>query len=148
MSTSFLRIAKCLVAPMLFVLIRASAQDADHAGKIAPELVGKWCYYNLGNGDEGKLSNTCVTLNADGSYEFFVDASTLVKVNSMFPGVPAQQTDYGTWWVRDNSIYYNSQSKGSGSFQFQKMNNPQDKTMPMIVLNGATFAPAVPRDPW
>ena len=117
-------------------------------GKIAPEIVGKWCYYNLANGDEGKLSNTCVTLNADGTYEFYLDDATMLQVNSIFPGAAAQQTDYGNWWVDGNRIFYNSSSHGQGYFQFQKLNQPTDKTVPMIVLNGRSFISPTPRDAW
>ena len=128
-------------------LLSVSAYGQD-PGHIAPELAGKWCYYNLANGDEGKLSNTCVTLNADGTYEFILDGSALMRANTIFPGVTTQQADYGTWSVEGGRIFYESQMHGKGSFQFQKMNQPQDKSVPMIVLNGQAFASSTPRDPW
>ena len=131
-----------------FLIATVYGQDSGSKGQIASELVGKWCYYNLANGDEGKVSNTCVTLNGDGTYEFFLDGFGMLKVNSIFPGTSVQQTDYGNWWVEGSRIYYNSQSRNQGSFQFQKMNQPQDKSIPMIVLNGQSFVSPTPRDPW
>lgn len=137
-----------LTLVLWFLIVTVYAQDSGSKGQIAPELVGKWCYYNLANGDEGKVSNTCVTLNSDGTYEFFLDGFGMLKGNSIFPGTSVQQTDYGNWWVEGSRIYYNSQSHNQGSFQFQKMNQPQDKSVPMIVLNGQSFVSPTPRDPW
>jgi len=145
-----LRLARkpLLLALFLGLFIDFAYGQDSGKGQIAPEIVGKWCYYNLANGDEGRLSNTCVTLNADGTYEFFLDGSMRTQVNSIFPGSSAQQTDYGNWWVDGNRIYYNSSSHGQGSFQFQKMNQPTDKSVPMIVFNGQSFVSPTPRDPW
>lgn len=136
-----------LTMTMGLIFFPALSQNQDDHS-IAPELAGKWCFYNLANGDEGRLSNTCVTLNADGSYEFFIDGATMTKVSSLFPGTPVQESDYGTWWVQGSRIFYSSQTHGKGSFQFQKMNQPTDTKVPLILLNGITFAPASPRDPW
>ena len=148
--TSISQNVKSLVLTVVLWLSIAPiyAQDSRSKGQIAPEIVGKWCYYNLANGDEGRLSNTCVTLNADGTYEFYLDGSMMIQVNSIFPGSSAQQTDYGNWWVDGNRIYYNSSLHGQGSFQFQKMNQPTDKSVPMIVFNGQSFVSPTPRDPW
>jgi hypothetical protein len=131
----------------LFLAV-AYGQDVGSKGQIAPEITGKWCYYNFANGDEGKLSNTCVTLNADGTYEFSLDGFAMIKMNSIFPGTSAQQTDYGNWWVDGSRIYYSSSLRGQGSFQFQKVNQPTDKSVPMIVLNGLSFISPTPRDAW
>ena len=146
----FRLVRKPLLLTIVLGLFIASThgQDSGSKGQTAPEIVGKWCYYNLANGDEGRLSNTCVMLNADGTYEFYLDSSTRLQVNSIFPGTSAQQTDYGTWWVDGGRIYYDSSSRGRGSFQFQKMNQPTDKSVPMIVLNGQSFVSPTPRDPW
>jgi len=132
----FRLVRKPLLLTIVLGLFIASThgQDSGSKGQTAPEIVGKWCYYNLANGDEGRLSNTCVMLNADGTYEFYLDSSTRLQVNSIFPGTSAQQTD--------------SSSRGRGSFQFQKMNQPTDKSVPMIVLNGQSFVSPTPRDPW
>src|SRR6267142_6300180 len=128
-----------LLLALVFWFFFASVygQDSGGKGQIAQEIVGKWCYYNLANGDEGRLSNTCITLNADGTYEFYLVGAGMMKANSIFPGTVLQETDYGNWWVEGNRIYYNSPSHGKGSFQFQKMNQPQDKSVPMIVLEAS-----------
>ena len=96
------------------------AQDI-HQRKIAPELVGKWCYINLSNGSNATPSGTCITLNDDGTYEFFLDGSGMTKANSFFPGTALQERDSGTWTSQGNTIFYNSSSHGEGSFQFQKV---------------------------
>jgi hypothetical protein len=120
----------------------------DSGAQVPQELVGKWCYYNLANGDEGNVSGTCVTLNGDGSYEFYLDGSMAVKLTAAFPGIPAQESDYGTWSVTGNVIQYISQSHGQGSFRFQKMNQPTNPNTPMIVLNGHAFVATTAHDAW
>ena len=71
---------KCFLLTLVFWILVTTVhgQDSGIKGQIAPELVGKWCYYNLANGDEGKVSNTCVTLNGDGTYEFFLDSNRII----------------------------------------------------------------------
>ena len=128
--------------------VYASAQDADHQGQIAPELVGKWCYINPSNGNSAMQSGTCITLNDDGTYEFYLDASGMTRANSFFPGTALQERDSGKWWSHGNTIHYSSSDHGEGSFQFQKVNQPQNESTPMIVVNGQSFASALPHDPW
>lgn len=112
---------------------------------IAQELVGKWCYINLAAGTSDAITNSCITLNADGSFEANLDRSVLPNVNS-FPGI--QDSDYGKWWVKVNRIFYNSNANGQGSFVFQKMNHPRLDNAPMLVLNGIAFITASSHDPW
>ena len=127
--------------------IYSSAQDT-HLGQIAPELVGKWCFINPFNGSNATQTGSCITLNDDGTYEFYLDASGMTKANSFFPGTALQERDSGTWWSQGNTIYYHSSAHGEGSFQFQKVNQPQNESTPMIVVNGQSFASAIAHDPW
>ena len=106
-------------------------------------LVGKWCYINPQANSMESMTNSCVTLNADGTYEISLDRSTLPGGFSI-----AQDTDYGTWWVQGNRVFYISQSQGEGSFRFQKLNHPRMDNLPLVVLNGQAFGAASPRDPW
>lgn len=112
---------------------------------IAQELVGKWCYVNLNANTSDALSNSCITLNADGSFEATLDRSTLpgnVSVGNL------QDSDYGKWWVKGNRIFYNATSNGQGSFVFQKARHPREENTPLLILNGITFATASSHDPW
>lgn len=115
---------------------------------VPPELAGKWCYYNLSNGDQGSMSNSCLTLNDDGSYELFIDGATMARVRSLAPSVGPQETDYGTWWVKDSMIYFDSKTHGQVHVTMQKMNQPTDKTVPMILLGGISFVTASGKDAW
>jgi hypothetical protein len=119
------------------------AQDND--GQIAPELVGKWCFINLAASTTDALTNSCITLNADGTFEANLDRSMLPSGTSL-PNI--QDNDSGKWWMKGNRIFYNSSSNGQGSFALQKMNHPRLENTPMIILNGIAFATALPHDPW
>jgi hypothetical protein len=120
----------------------AFAQSSDQP--IAQELVGKWCYINLEITND-QITNSCITLNADGTFEATLDRSTIPTENS----IPAnlQDTDTGKWWVKGNRLFYNSTSNGQGSFTMQKVNHPRLENTPMIVLNGIAFA-GLSKDLW
>jgi hypothetical protein len=134
------------LALLVFATAGLFAQDNDsQSGQVAPELVGKWCFINLAAGTADAITNSCVTLNADGTFEAVLDRSMLPNANA-FPGL--QDTDSGKWWANGNRIFYNSPSNGQGSFVFQKKNHPRIENTPMIVLNGIAFATASSHDPW
>jgi hypothetical protein len=125
-----------------FFATDAFSQSADQP--VTPELVGKWCYVNLiSNSDI--ITNSCITLNSDGTFEVVVDPGTLPRGTNL---ATLQTNDYGKWYVKNNRLYYNSNSNGQGSFQLQKTNHPRLENTPMIVLNGVAFAASSPRDPW
>ena len=123
--------------------VRAQSDDKP-PGQVAPELVGKWCYLKPAAESIESLTNSCITLNADGTYELNLDRS--VMSGRAFAGV--QNTDYGTWSVQEGRIFYNSSSQGKGSMRFVKANNPRLDNTPTVILEGAVFCPASPRDPW
>ena len=121
----------------------AFAQNNDQS--IPQELVGKWCYINLEITND-LATSSCLTLNADGTFEAVLDRSTIPSANSLPPNF--QDTDTGKWWVKGNRMFYNSSSNGQGSFTLQKMNHPRLENTPMIVLNGISFATASSKDAW
>src|ERR1041385_5651843 len=82
--------------------IQVGAQSNDQP--IAQELVGKWCYINLTVTND-MITNSCITLNSDGTYEATLDRSSLTNGTS-FPGL--QDNDNGKWWVKNNQLFYNS----------------------------------------
>ena|SRR5258708_2823891 len=123
------------------------SQDTEQH-PIAPELVGKWCYLNLSNGGNGTLSETCISLNADGTYEFDLDGSGIAKANSFFPGSAVPEKDVGSWWVHGNTLHYNSSIHGDGSLQFEKVNQPNNENVPTIVVSGQYFVCTTLHNPW
>ena len=113
--------------------------------KIAAELVGKWCFINLSSNTSDEITNSCITLNADGTFEAVLDRKMLPNPTSFGNLL---DSDFGKWWVRNGRIFYNSSSTGQGSFAFQKMNHPRLENTPMIVCNGIAFATASNHEPW
>src|SRR5882762_1204301 len=128
---------------LLFVQTHLFAQNKDQ--QIAPELVGIWCFINLSSNTADAITNSCITLNADGTFEAVLDRKMLPNASS-FGNL--QDSDYGKWWVSNGRIFYNSTSNGQGSFDFQKVNHPRLENTPMIVMNGIAFATASSHDPW
>jgi len=128
------------------VTTRLFAQNNDSQnGQVAPELVGKWCYMDISTSTTDAITNSCITLNADGTFDAVLDRKMLPNANA-FGNL--QDTDYGKWWVSGNRIFYNSPSNGLGSFAFQKLNHPRLENTPMIMINGVAFATASSHEPW
>lgn len=119
-----------------------SAQSEEQ--QVAQELVGKWCYINLAVTND-VITNSCVTLNSDGTFDASLDRSTLPNGTSL-PNL--QDNDNGKWWFKNNRLFYNSSNNGQGSFSLQKVNHPRLENTPMLVLNGIAFATASAKDPW
>ena len=130
-------------ALLSFVETNLFAQSNDQ--QIAPELVGKWCFINLSSNTADAITNSCITLNADGTFEAVLDRKMLPNASS-FGNL--QDSDYGKWWVSNGRIFYNSTSNGQGSFDFQKVNHPRLENTPMIVMNGIAFATVSSHEPW
>ncbi|MBS1489012.1 MAG: hypothetical protein JSS93_00625 [Bacteroidetes bacterium] len=120
-----------------------AAQAEEHL--ISPELVGKWCYISETVSVAEVHGNSCIILQADGTYEATLDRSSLPNGT---PFSVAQDTDRGTWWVKDNRLFYNSELNGQGSFFFQKRNHPRNESIALLVVNGLLFATASSHDPW
>lgn len=117
--------------------------------RIAQELVGKWCYVNVNSTySGGSSSEQCITLNEDGSYEYYGESSRSVNTNSYSGGTSSQSSDRGTWTYDGTRIYYtSSMGAGSGSYVLEKRNHPKNND-PMIVLDGTTYVTFYQKSPW
>jgi hypothetical protein len=125
--------------------LEASVFAQSNDQQIAPDLVGKWCFINLSANTTDEITNSCITLNADGTFEAVLDRK-IIPNGTSFGSL--QDSDYGKWWVSNNRIFFNSSSNGQGSFAFQKMNHPRLENTPMIVCSGIAFATASNHEPW
>jgi hypothetical protein len=118
-------------------------------GNLDMTLVGKWCYMNVSSSYSGGSSTSeCITLKADGTYEYYSESSRSVNTNTVTGGTASQNSDQGTWWTEGNRIHYNSRSSGQGSYQLEKRNHPKNVNDPMIVLDGRTYVTATLKNPW
>ena len=119
-----------------------------NGGNVAQELVGKWCWTNVNTTNTGgSTSSECIVLNANGTYEYASERSMDANTNSFYAGTSSQGSDQGTWWVQGEKIYYNSQTRGQGSYQLQKQNHPKTGD-PMILLNGEPYVTFYQKQPW
>ena len=126
----------------------AANQSTTAAGAVAQELVGKWCYVDVNNySNGGSSSSNCITLHPDGTFEYYGESSRRVNTPDFSGGTNSQSSDRGTWWVQGDRIFYNSQSRGQGSYQLQKRNHPKNGD-PMIVLDGETYVTFYNKAPW
>jgi hypothetical protein len=117
-------------------------------GNISQELVGKWCWTNVNSTNSGGSSSSeCIVLNANGTYQYASERSMDANTTSFYAGTSSQSSDQGTWWVQGDKIFYNSQTRGQGSYQLQKMNHPKTGD-PMIILNGEAYVTFYQKQPW
>lgn len=116
--------------------------------QIDQSMVGKWCYVNVTTTNSGGVSNDeCFALNGDGTYQYHSERSMSVNTNAYAGGTASQNDDRGTWWVSGNRLYYNSQTRGQGSYQFEKRNHPKTGD-PMIVIEGTSYVTFYNKSPW
>lgn len=117
-------------------------------GRLDMSLVGKWCYVNVTSTNSGGTSSSeCITINADGSYEYYSERSMSANAPTFSAGTSSQGSDRGTWWIEGNRIHYNSTTQGQGSYQLEKRNHPKNGD-PMIVLDGTTYVTYYQKSPW
>jgi hypothetical protein len=114
-------------------------------GHIATELVGEWCYLNMNSNSQ---TSRCITLRADGTYYYTEGSSRSVNTDAISGGTASQGEDRGTWYVEGGRIYYQSQSKGAGSYRLEKRNHPKNVNDPMIILDGEPYVTTTNRAPW
>jgi hypothetical protein len=125
-----------------------TTSDNSKAGNVSQELVGKWCWTNVSSTNTGGSSSSeCIVLNANGTYEYASERSMDTNTNAFYAGTSSQGSDQGTWWVQGDKIFYNSQTKGQGSYQLQKQNHPKTGD-PMILLNGEPYVTFYQKQPW
>ena len=94
---------------VLIWIVASGALAQSNDQPIPQELVGKWCYINLEITND-QITSSCLTLNADGTFEAVLDRSSLPNSSSLPPNF--QDTDTGKWWVKGNRMFYNSTSLG------------------------------------
>lgn len=129
---------------------RTNAQPTQSGnGNVAQDLVGKWCYVNVNSTYSGGSSTEqCITLKANGTYEYYSESSRSVNTNAYSGGTNAQNSDRGTWSYDGSRIHYNSSmGAGSGSYLLEKRNHPKNND-PMIVLDGQTYVTQYQKAPW
>ena len=119
--------------------------NAGTKGSVAMELVGEWCYMNMNTNSQ---TSRCIVFNADGTYTYSAESSRSVNTDTFSGGTASQGGDRGTWYVQGDRIYYNSQSKGQGSYRFEKRNHPKNVNDPMIVVEGEAYVTTTSRAPW
>ncbi|MBS1976105.1 MAG: hypothetical protein JST46_01965 [Bacteroidetes bacterium] len=122
-----------------------AAKSVTGKGQVAMELVGQWCYMNMTNNSQ---TSRCITLNADGTYLYTYEGSRTVNTSELYGSTASQDNDKGTWYVQGDRIYYQSQSKGAGSYRLEKRNHPKNVNDPMIVLDGEPYVTATQKAPW
>jgi hypothetical protein len=132
--------------------VSAKQNNTPTAGggkRVAQELVGKWCYVNVNSTNSGGSSTEqCITLKADGTYEYDGETSRSVNTNAYAGGTNTQSSDRGTWTYDGTRVYYTSSAgAGSGSYVLEKRNHPKNND-PMIVLDGTTYVTYYQKAPW
>lgn len=121
-----------------------SKSPAPAAGKFAPELVGKWCYMsNVHSNDGGSMSNECITLYENGTYDYYSESSS----SGTNGGYASQSSDNGTWTASGSTLQVQSNSKGPASYNFQKQNHPKNGD-PMLIIEGRAFVTYYNKAPW
>lgn len=121
----------------------ASQRGEKSGGRVAMELVGKWCYMSNLTGTNSRMSNRCFTLYEDGTYEYYAETSSSGAVASS----ASQESDTGRWSVSGDTIIAYSNTNGRMVFPFEKRNHPKTGD-PMIVLDGDAYVTAHQRRPW
>jgi hypothetical protein len=129
-------------------------QTDASGGTIDPSLVGKWSYVGAANNPSGSFSTEeYITLNADGTYEYYSESSGSARGSDMYGnqtysgGMASQSADRGTWRVKGNTIIANSQRHGVKVYQLQKRNHPKNGD-PMIILDGTAYVTYYQKAPW
>ena len=124
------------------------AATTGAVGGIMPELVGKWCQATNLNNSSGTYSRSaCITLLANGSFEYASDFGATGQVAGGAYGTSSDNNDTGTWTATPTSISSNSKKTGVRTFRLEKRNHAKTGD-PMIVLDGTEFTTAFQKAPW
>lgn len=120
--------------------------------RVDPQMVGKWCImssnYNSYSGG-GSSSEECITLNADGTYEYFYSASRSAYAanQSVYGGTGNQNSDRGSWKTDGLTLVSVSQTTGKTSRYTLTKENAQNGDA-TIVVGGRKFVTAYNRPGW
>jgi hypothetical protein len=113
---------------------------------IAPELVNKWCFVKTSNSNGVQKvissSSECISLYANGTYEYFYEGGTTTQTFS----TASQEYDKGTWRATKDMVFVISEKTGFQSYNLQKVNNSNND--PMIVLGGRSFVSYSNKPAW
>jgi hypothetical protein len=119
---------------------------------VDPQLVGKWCImsnnYNSYSGG-GSSSEECITLNADGTYEYFFSASRSAYTvdQSAYGGSANQNSDRGLWKTDGMTLVSVSQTTGKTNRYSLGKENAQNGDA-TIIVGGRKFVTAYNRPRW
>jgi hypothetical protein len=118
------------------VYVRDSDSARTDAGGGTPaELAGKWCYMsNVNANNGGRMSNRCITLYANGTFEYYAETSSSGQNGS----TASQDSDTGTWSATATSITAKSRRHGVLTYSLQKRNPKTGDAM--IVLDGEALS--------
>lgn len=118
--------------------------NTDAGGGSPQDLVGKWCYQaNVQAQGGGRQSDICFTLKADGTYEYYGEASN----SNPYGGSNSQSWDYGRWSATATSLTARSNSGKTTTYTLERRNHPTTGD-PMLIVDGDAFVTFYQRRPW
>ena len=123
---------------------RDSGGANSGGGSNPQELVGKWCYQaNVQAQGGGRQSDICFTLKADGTYEYYGEASN----SNVYGGSNSQNWDYGRWSANATSLTARSNSGKTTTYTLERRNHPKTGD-PMLMVDGDAFVTYYQKRPW
>lgn len=124
--------------------VAARGGSSGGGGGNPQELVGKWCYSaNVNAIGGGRQSDICFTLKADGTYEYYGEASN----SNINGGSNSQSWDYGRWSATATSLTARSNSGKTTTYTLEKRNHPKNGD-PMLMVDGDAFVSYYQKRPW
>ncbi len=121
-----------------------AARGGSAAGGVPQELVGKWCYQaNVTAVGGGRQSDICFTLKADGTYDYYGDASN----SNVYGGSNSQSWDYGRWSATATTLTARSNSGKTTTYTLEKRNHPKTGDA-MLMVDGDAFVTFYQRPSW
>lgn len=120
--------------------------------RVDPQLVGKWCMitssYNSYSGG-GSSREECITLNSDGTYEYFYSGSLSAYTadQSAYGGTASQNSDKGLWKTDGETIISVSQTTGKTD-RYSLLKQNEQNGDPAILIGGRKFVTAYKRQSW
>lgn len=123
---------------------KGAASNDGGGGGTPQDLVGKWCYQaNVQAQGGGRQSDICFTLKADGSYEYYGEASN----SNPYGGSNSQSLDYGRWSATATSLTARSNSGKTTTYTLERRNHPGTGD-PMLIVDGDAFVTFYQKRPW